>query len=114
MGSMGILFSVACATLWTMLPLVVPERNLGTAYGIMTAMQNSGLGLAPMIVGAVSKPEYLFTACAFGAACCSTTLLVLELEQQGGDLMLVSQKSAEVVLARRRTQSFRKSERLLK
>ena len=110
---MGILFSVACATLWTMLPLVVPERNLGTAYGIMTAMQNLGLGLAPIIVGAVSKPEYLFTACALGAVCCSMALLGMEMDQQGGDLMLPSAKSSELVRATRIAQSFRKSERLL-
>lgn len=46
----GISFSLVPAVMWPAVPLLVDERKLGTAYGLMTMLQNIGL-----------------TACNFGA-----------------------------------------------
>lgn len=46
----GISFSLVPAVMWPAVPLLVEERRLGTAYGLMTMLQNIGL-----------------TACNFGA-----------------------------------------------
>jgi MFS family permease len=39
----GISFSLVPAVMWPAVPLLVEERRLGTAYGLMTVLQNIGL-----------------------------------------------------------------------
>jgi MFS family permease len=53
MGAMGIVYSVLVASLWPAVPYVVQGDLVGLAYGIMTAMQNSGLATWPLISGAI-------------------------------------------------------------
>ena len=55
----GVSFSIYTASLWTMLPIVIKEEYLGTAFGITLAIQNCGLGFGPNIVGILqSKHGY--------------------------------------------------------
>ena len=42
---MGIAFSLVPAAMWPSVALIVEERRLGTAYGLMTMIQNIGLTL---------------------------------------------------------------------
>ncbi len=50
---MGIGYSVLACALWPMVALVIPEHQLGTAYGIMQSVQNLGLGCIVLAAGAI-------------------------------------------------------------
>ena len=45
---MGVAYSVCAAALWPSVALLVDTDKLGTAYGLMTALQNLGLAIAPL------------------------------------------------------------------
>jgi MFS family permease len=47
----GISFSLVPAVLWPAVPLLVEERRLGTAYGLMTMLQNIGLTVCNLGAG---------------------------------------------------------------
>lgn len=53
MSFMGIAFSLVPAAMWASVPLIIEEKNLGTAYGLMTMIQNTGLAIVPYIIGHV-------------------------------------------------------------
>lgn len=48
---MGIAFSLVPAAMWPSLPLIIEESRLGTAYGLMTMIQNLGLAVFPFVIG---------------------------------------------------------------
>jgi nitrate/nitrite transporter NarK len=48
---LGIAFSLVPAAMWPSVPLIVPEKRLGTAYGLMTSIQNLGLFAFPILAG---------------------------------------------------------------
>lgn len=48
---MGIAFSLVPAAMWPSLPLIIEESRLGTAYGLMTMIQNIGLAVFPFVIG---------------------------------------------------------------
>ncbi|XP_046853367.1 major facilitator superfamily domain-containing protein 1-like [Xenia sp. Carnegie-2017] len=93
MVTMGISYSIVACALWPLVALVVPENQLGTAYGIMQSIQNLGLALANMAVGAiVDSKGYLFLEVFFCAWLClalmSSILLYLADAAKGGKLNL--------------------------
>jgi MFS family permease len=47
----GVSYSLLAASLWPCVALIVKSHELGTAYGLMTAIQNSGLSIAPPLTG---------------------------------------------------------------
>ena len=47
----GIGFSIYAVALWGSIPYVVPESIVGTAFGVTTAIQNTGLCVSPIVVG---------------------------------------------------------------
>ncbi len=47
----GISFSLVPAALWPVIPIMVEERRLGTAFGMMTCIQNIGLTIFPFLAG---------------------------------------------------------------
>lgn len=51
MISLGIGYSIMCSALWPLVALVVPQNQLGTAYGVMQAIQNLGLAVAANVTG---------------------------------------------------------------
>ena len=51
MSMMGIAFSLVPAVLWPSVAIVVEERRLGTAYGLMTMIQNVGLFGFNLLIG---------------------------------------------------------------
>jgi MFS family permease len=57
---LGVAYSVYAAALWPSIALVVPELYHGTAYGLVTAVQNLGLALTPILVSAMMAdcPEH--------------------------------------------------------
>jgi len=48
---MGIAFSLVPAAMWPSLPLIIEESRLGTAFGLMTMIQNLGLAIFPFVIG---------------------------------------------------------------
>jgi MFS family permease len=48
---LGVTFSLVPAVLWPAVPRYVPAEHLGTAYGVMTMLQNIGWGAANVIAG---------------------------------------------------------------
>ena len=56
---LGIAFSLVPAAMWPSVALIVKENKIGTAYGLMTSLQNVGLftfpALAGMILDATNK-----------------------------------------------------------
>ncbi|XP_065575349.1 major facilitator superfamily domain-containing protein 1-like [Artemia franciscana] len=54
---MGVSYSMLASALWPMVALVVPEYQLGTAYGLMQAIQNLGMALLTMVCGLIVDKE---------------------------------------------------------
>ncbi|MCX6552710.1 MAG: MFS transporter [Acidobacteria bacterium] len=54
MAMMGIAFSLIPAVMWPSVAYVVEERRLGTAYGLMTMIQNIGLFGFNLLVGVLN------------------------------------------------------------
>lgn len=55
---MGLAYSVYASTIWPSFAVVVRQQELGTAYGIATAMQNGGLAAFAAIVGYLQVHRY--------------------------------------------------------
>mmetsp|Transcript_34025 Transcript_34025/g.87384 ORF Transcript_34025/g.87384 Transcript_34025/m.87384 type:complete len:566 (-) Transcript_34025:259-1956(-) len=87
---LGIAYTSLAAALWPSVALIIDDELLGSAYGLMTAIQNIGLFVGPIVAGViVGDPEklrkddfhpeklqnllYFF----FGLAACSTLLALL-------------------------------------
>lgn len=51
---MGIAYSFYAAAVWPAVVYVVDDDQVGTAYGLVTAVQNTGLFLVPVIVGTIT------------------------------------------------------------
>jgi len=81
---LGAAYSLCAAALWPCVALIMPSHMLGTAYGLMTAVQNLGLAVAPLAVGAVLTDthhnylitQFIFAGCA-AAAAVLTVLLIM-------------------------------------
>lgn len=52
---LGISFSLVPAALWPCVPYLVEEQRLGTAYGLMTMLQNAGLTVANFGTGLLNQ-----------------------------------------------------------
>lgn len=50
---MGLSYSMLASSLWPLVALIVPEYQLGTAYGICQSVQNLGLAIISMITGII-------------------------------------------------------------
>jgi MFS family permease len=61
MATMGVFYSFLVSGLWPSVPWVVPENMVGFSYGVMTALQNAGLAIFPLITGAVLDHYMLAT-----------------------------------------------------
>ncbi len=51
MATMGVAFSLVPAVMWPSVAYLVPEAKLGTAYGLMTMIQNIGLFAFNVMIG---------------------------------------------------------------
>ncbi|CAG9327828.1 im:7160594_2 [Blepharisma stoltei] len=50
---LGLGYSLYASVMWASVPLVVEPKTVGSAFGIVTAIQNFGLAFGPMVVGAI-------------------------------------------------------------
>uniref|UniRef100_A0A3B3BX02 Lysosomal dipeptide transporter MFSD1 n=1 Tax=Oryzias melastigma TaxID=30732 RepID=A0A3B3BX02_ORYME len=91
MSLLGVSYSLLACALWPMVAFVVPEHQLGTAYGFMQSIQNLGLALIAMAAGAILDSRgYLVLEVFFCACICIALIAVVMLYfvdyVKGGDL----------------------------
>jgi nitrate/nitrite transporter NarK len=59
---LGAAFVLVPAAMWPSVPLVVDKRIVGTAYGVMTLIQNLGLMAFPYLNGALRETTGAYSA----------------------------------------------------
>jgi MFS family permease len=59
---LGTAFVLIPAAMWPMVPLLVEKERVGTAYGLMTMVQNLGLALFPWLNGKLRDATHDYTA----------------------------------------------------
>jgi predicted MFS family arabinose efflux permease len=59
---LGAAFVLVPACIWPSVPLIVDEHRVGTAFGLMTAIQNLGLATFPYANGALRDATHGYTA----------------------------------------------------
>jgi len=67
---LGISFSLVPAAMWPSIPIMVEEKRLGTAFGLMTLIQNAGLTLFNWVAGKltdVAGGDYTHTILMFAS-----------------------------------------------
>ncbi|KAM9318967.1 lysosomal dipeptide transporter MFSD1 isoform 1-T1 [Pholidichthys leucotaenia] len=91
MSLLGVSYSLLACALWPMVAYVVPEHQLGTAYGFMQSIQNLGLAIIAIAAGAILDSRgYLVLEVFFCACVCIALMAVVMLYfvdyLRGGDL----------------------------
>ena len=90
----GIAYSLYASVLWPCVPLTVETRQTGTAFGVMTSLQNIGLAVFPIIIGAIynyngnrylPKVEFFFISCGVAGLVAGTALINLD-KRRGNNL----------------------------
>ena len=59
---LGASFVLVPAAMWPAVPLIVEKNRVGTAFGLMTMIQNVGLGLFPWLNGKLRDTTHDYTA----------------------------------------------------
>ncbi len=59
---LGASFVLVPAAMWPSIPLIVRRNRVGTAFGLMTAIQNIGLGLFPVLNGILRDLTQTYTS----------------------------------------------------
>jgi nitrate/nitrite transporter NarK len=62
MIALGAAFVLVPAAMWPSIPLIVRKERVGTAFGLMTAIQNVGLGLFPLLNGLLRDITKTYTS----------------------------------------------------
>ncbi|MBM3293731.1 MAG: major facilitator superfamily domain-containing protein 1 [Candidatus Aminicenantes bacterium] len=62
MIALGAAFVLVPAALWPSVPLLVRKERVGTAFGLMTAIQNVGMALFPLLNGLLRDLTHTYTA----------------------------------------------------
>uniref|UniRef100_A0A1B6KVZ3 Lysosomal dipeptide transporter MFSD1 n=1 Tax=Graphocephala atropunctata TaxID=36148 RepID=A0A1B6KVZ3_9HEMI len=53
MSLIGVAYSMLAGSLWPLVAYIIPQYQLGTAYGVAQAIQNLGLGVITMLTGMI-------------------------------------------------------------
>mmetsp|Transcript_17057 Transcript_17057/g.26610 ORF Transcript_17057/g.26610 Transcript_17057/m.26610 type:complete len:702 (-) Transcript_17057:403-2508(-) len=90
----GMGYGIFTATIWSSVPLTVEEELVGTAYGVMTSIQNTGLALAPMFVAglySLNDESYLPAVELFFVICSSAgfvaAIYLISLDRENGGVL---------------------------
>jgi len=93
MAIMGVAFSLVPAVMWPSVALVVDQSRLGTAYGLMTLIQNVGLLGLNLLIGAVNDwtgnytlGMWIFSSLGFFGVAFAAILKRLEMKKANGGL----------------------------
>jgi MFS family permease len=92
MIALGAAFVLVPAAMWPSVPLVVEKDRVGTAYGLMTAVQNIGLMAFPYINGQLRDATHGYTAsqvtfAALGAVGFVFAILLLRADRRAGGVL---------------------------
>ena len=99
---LGAAFVLVPAAMWPSVPLVVEEKRVGTAFGLMTAIQNLGLGLFPLLNGKLRDVTGTYTATQIMFSCLGVAGLVFAFlllrsdRRHGGKLERGKNRQAEL------------------
>ena len=89
MSVMGVSYSLLACALWPLVAMVIPEYQLGTAYGFMQAIQNLGLAVVAIAAGKICDTsgylilEVFFSACLCVALLTSVLLYIWDASKGG-------------------------------
>lgn len=75
----GIAYSLYAAVLWPSVPLTVSKQYTGTAFGVITSIQNMGLALFPLVIAAIystSGNNYIPNVEIFFASCAAAGVII--------------------------------------
>jgi MFS family permease len=89
---LGAAFVLVPAALWPSIPLVVEEKRVGTAFGLVTAIQNVGLMTFPWVGGRLTDATHAYTATQvmfsmLGVAGLVFAFLLLRADKRAGGLL---------------------------
>ncbi|KAL0274102.1 UNVERIFIED_CONTAM: hypothetical protein PYX00_006612 [Menopon gallinae] len=77
-SALGVAYSMLASALWPMVAIVIPEYQLGTAYGITQSVQNLGLAVITMMTGSiVDNGGYLLLEVFFLAWLCVSLITII-------------------------------------
>ena len=98
---LGIAFVLVPAAMWPSVPLVVEEKRVGTAFGLMTAIQNLGLGGFAFVNGALRDYTGTYTAtqimfASLGVCGLVFAFLLLRSDKRHGNKLEQGKAAAEV------------------
>ncbi len=62
MIALGAAFVLVPAAMWPSVPLIVRKERVGTAFGLMTAIQNVGMALFPLLNGILRDLTHTYTS----------------------------------------------------
>ncbi|CAF4758068.1 unnamed protein product [Pieris macdunnoughi] len=87
--SLGVSYSLLASGLWPLVAMIVPESQLGTAYGICQAVQNLGLATVLILAGVVVDKfgylmlEMFFLGCLFIALIAAVLIYIVDSANSG-------------------------------
>uniref|UniRef100_A0A915HR97 Lysosomal dipeptide transporter MFSD1 n=1 Tax=Romanomermis culicivorax TaxID=13658 RepID=A0A915HR97_ROMCU len=88
---LGCAYSLLAASLWPCVAYVVPERAVATAYGVVQSIQNLGLGVLFILIGAlVDSKGYLILELVFILLLCmalAVAILLYFVDSTNGSLL---------------------------
>jgi len=89
---LGAAFVLVPAAMWPSVPLIVEKDRVGTAYGLMTMIQNVGLGLFPLLNGQLRDATHGYRAsqlmfATLGAAGLAFALLLKRSDARAGRVL---------------------------
>ncbi|XP_022183884.1 major facilitator superfamily domain-containing protein 1 [Nilaparvata lugens] len=73
---MGVSYSLLASALWPMIAFIIPEYQLGTAYGMAQALQNGGLAISILGAGMIVDSSGYFVLELFFLICLFFALVV--------------------------------------
>ena len=94
---LGAAFVLVPAAMWPSIPLIVEEKRVGTAFGLMTMVQNIGLALFPFLNGRLRDMTHGYTASMVMFACLGFSGLVFAIllkmadKKAGGGLEIMKE-----------------------
>ncbi|KAK0158789.1 hypothetical protein PV328_009742 [Microctonus aethiopoides] len=92
MITLGLSYSMLASSLWPLIAFIVPEHQLGTAYGIAQAIQNLGLAIVSILAGMIIDEggyfmlEIFFLSCLWISLITSVVIWISDYYSTGGYL----------------------------
>lgn len=102
----GIAYSIYAAVLWGCIPYIVEARTVGTAFGLCTAIQNTGMSIAPTIsssiITATKDQVYGYYWVSYFWLCCAAlgsviNLLIFLQDLRTGNVLMKVHKENQII-----------------